>query len=575
VQITDESAELSFFISDSGIGIAADKQAELFRPFTQADASTTRKFGGTGLGLAISERLVEMMGGRISLQSEEGVGSTFSFSITLARQRSESAAQPDLRDLNVFIADDNSIALDALSIAAEGLGWRVSTASTGTQALAALKQQEKPDVIVLDWKMPDHSGLAVAKTYRDTLQSMSPPIILMVTAYSREALMAEPDADTIDGIMTKPVTPSCLYNAVARALKRRQGGSAAHESEPHGGKRLAGIRLLVVDDSDINLDVAQRIFSYEGAEVFSADDGREALDWLRGHVDQIDLVLMDIQMPGMDGYQAAREARQIPGMQNVPIVALTAGAFQTQRDAAYAAGMNAYIAKPFDIDAAVAIIRKACGKNETSTAVEQAPPVAATKMPVAQQRQAIEMARGLGVWREAAVYQQYLRKFVRDYQDVAATLGQAGHAEAQALAHKLKGVSGNLALGLVEEAAVALDSQLALGPPSSAALDNLARAMQTTVAAIQAFAGTLDDPGRGRTALPRDRLIELFHALLSALDSDDIEQIETALAPLVQHLTAKDTEALRAAVEDFDFRGAEQAVLGLLHQYIPVRENEP
>ena len=566
-RIDDTEVTLQFAVTDSGIGIAPEKQAALFRPFIQVDDSTTRHFGGTGLGLAISRRLVEMMGGRIVLRSEEGVGSTFSFAVTLARETPGTSAQAELQRLNVFIADDNAIALNALTFAAEGLGWRAAVTSSGRQALAALKARSNIDVVILDWKMPDLSGLAVAKSYREAREGLGAPILLMATAFSREALLADPDAALIDGVVTKPVTPSCLYNAVARAIQQRQGQSAPPALAGEAGERLAGVRLLVVDDSDINQDVALRIFRYEGAEVLTAGNGQEALDWLQQHDGEVDLVLMDIQMPVMDGYEAARRIRQLPGADKLPIVALTAGAFQSQRDAAQAAGMNDYIAKPFDVDVAVTIIRRLCGKEALPPAFTR--PAIAPPEPV---QGVIAMARGLAIWRETAVYQQYLRKFARDYREVAPRIAHSNVADAKILTHKLKGVAGNLALVGVETAARVLDSQLAAGPPSADAVSDLVQAMDAALAAIDSYAGqeaARADPG---VRLPREQLVELFNSLLTALETDDVDRIESRLKPLVAHLAAVDTAALRAAVEDFDFRGAEQAVLGLMHQYFPIEE---
>jgi PAS domain S-box-containing protein len=577
LRIAEDVVCLKFSISDSGIGIAHDKQAELFRPFTQADASTTRRFGGTGLGLAISRKLVEMMGGKISLMSEPGNGSSFSFSLTLPREASARYAHPEMAGLNVFIADDNRIALDALSVAATGLAWRVKTASSGAEALDALKQHKDLDVVILDWKMPDHSGLTVARAYYESLRGEAPPIILMATAYSREALLEEQDIALIDGVIIKPVTSSCLYNAVARALKQRQGGTVA-EHIP-SGNRLSGLHILVVDDSDINRDVAQRIFSYEGAEVYLAENGQEALDWLRGHADSVDLVLMDIQMPVMDGYEAARRIRQQPEWKDLPIVALTAGAFKTQRDAAREAGMNDYIAKPFDIDEAVARIQHVCG---LAAVAPDSPAVAATepasarvgRVPGLPASSALQAARGLEIWREAEVYKRYLRKFARDYLFIAQQIAQSDTTTAKSLTHKLKGVAGNLALSGVEKAARVLDEKLAADVDSAQAKLDLTQEMAHAISAIKAYAGEEDSSSESRPAIPKGELAELFNALLEALDSDDIEQIETAMLPLIEHLDAVTLSGIKAAVEDFDFRGAEQAVLGLVHRLFPEEERE-
>jgi len=563
----EETVRLSFAITDSGIGIAAEQQTELFRPFTQADASTTRRFGGTGLGLAISRQLVDLMGGSIRLRSAPGVGSCFSFELVLPRERETRYAPPELAGLSVFIADDNDIALEALRVAAGGLDWRAQTASSGSEAMEILRKNADFDVVILDWKMPDHSGLDVAKDYYQSLQGKIRPIVLMVTAYARETLLEEPDIALVDGVIVKPVTPSVLYNAVAHAVRMRQGVGGGSETLS-ARQRLDGVRLLVVDDSDINRDVAERIFRYEGAEVYLACDGQQALDWLDAHPAGVDLVLMDIQMPVMDGFEASRRIRQLPQWRELPIVALTAGVFKTHSDAARAAGMDDYIAKPFDIDLAVDRIRHACGldiEDRGSRPVPAHEPGAAT----------LNIALGLEIWREEAVYQQYLRKFARDYQTIVQQISACDADAARQLAHKLKGVAGNLALSEVEDAARHINDALSNGGETAPALAGLAQALTLALAAIRRYAGD-DDPGEEWLPVVSSAVLaERFDILLAALDSDDIDRIEAALQPLAEQLGSAVSSGLRSAVEDFDFRRAEHLVLGLALRLLPPSEVKP
>ncbi|VEB41258.1 Sensory/regulatory protein RpfC [Chromobacterium violaceum] len=373
-----------------------------------------------------------------------------------------------MADLNVLIADDNPIARETLGVTASELGWKVRSVESGRLAvekvMAMLDGDQAVDVVVLDWKMPDMDGLAAAQAIRQACRGKRMPIILMATAYSREVLQAEPAAELVTEVLNKPVTPSGLYNAVARALRPQ----AAPPPQTQHGNRLQGLRLLVVDDSDINREVAQRIFEDEGASVALANDGKEALDWLGLHGGEVDIVLMDVQMPVMDGYEATRAIRATPALAHLPVVALTAGAFQAQQDAAREAGMSDYIAKPFDVEIAIGQLRRLAGRQSAAPAgsgpIQAAAPA---DLP------GLAISRGLQIWRDPEVYRQYLRKFARDYGDCASTMRLAGKVVAQALAHKLRGAAGNLALDEVSSRAADVESRLQAGNDAGPALDAL------------------------------------------------------------------------------------------------------
>ncbi|WP_158300913.1 response regulator [Chromobacterium sp. ATCC 53434] len=560
-----QQTTLRFSVIDSGIGIPRDKQQELFEPFTQADASTTRRFGGTGLGLAISRRLVALMGGEIGLISTPGHGSEFWFTLTFPREPNGRLSVPEMAGLNVLIADDNPIAREALHITARELGWRVATVESGRQALQqvleALGGQTSVDVVILDWKMPDMDGLEAAHAIRQACDGRHMPIILMATAYSREKLLAEPSADLITEVLNKPVTPSNLYNSVARSLRLRQGEAPVMPTGP--GSRLEGLRLLVVDDSDINREVAQRIFEGEGARVSLAGDGKQALVWLAANYRDVDIVLMDVQMPVMDGYQATREIRATPELSHLPVVALTAGAFQTQQDAARAAGMTDYIAKPFDVEMAISQLRTLSGRNGRQEApAPMAEP--AGQAPLQRDLPGLAVSHGLEIWRDETVYRQYLRKFARDYSDSAATMRLAGKVIAQSLAHKLKGAAGNLALNEVSAAAGEVDQLLQEDEDATAAIDALQAALTQTLSSISRYAPAPRDaePPAAKEA-DKDTLGPLLLKALAAFNADDPAAVEPVLQALEPLLLADQLSPLQSAVENFDFRGGEAAIRAL------------
>ena len=302
-----EQLLLCFSVRDTGIGITDHQLQNIFTAFTQADNTISRRFGGFGLGLTISAQLVRLLGGELQTNSRVGQGSEFRFALPLKLDRNAEDSKANLVDLRLLVVDDSSAARDALALTVQRLGWQADEAASGPAAIVQIQrqadQQNLYDVLLLDWKMPGMDGLDTAKYIRETLLDKSPrlqrpPIVLMVTAHDYDELRYAPGMEKIDGVLNKPVTPSSLYNAIIKVLYRRSGSTAlTHQAQ----QRIPGVRLLLVDDSEINREVAQHILEAEGAVVSLANNGQEALDWLYAHSGAVDIVLMDMQMPVMDG----------------------------------------------------------------------------------------------------------------------------------------------------------------------------------------------------------------------------------------------------------------------------------
>lgn len=576
----EKSAKLRFSVKDSGIGIPLEKQAQIFAAFAQADISTTRRFGGTGLGLTICRHLVTKMGGEIGVISEPGKGSEFWFTIPFELSTNTQYATPDMATLDVLIVDDSEVARENLSLTAQSVGWNPTKAESGEAALQKIHHKRKTNstfnVLLVDWKMPGMDGLEVATTVRSTFKDDAAPIVLMVTAFSRDELLKQPDIGAIDGILNKPVTSSTLYNTVAEVLRNKgQSNIGNRHAEPiPKGKRLLGLNILVVDDSEINREVAMRILNADGAKVHLANDGKAAIDWLRENPTSVDVVLMDVQMPVMDGYEATRFLRTLPEFTYLPIIALTAGAFKSQQDAAQNAGMNAFVAKPFNVEELMACIQKLTHhqaephaentQNDSPSPNQLLTNNSTTDLP------GIAVTKGLSVWNDVAAYRKFLRKFALDYADASKQLrdyyAHKNYAEANALAHKLKGAAGTMALPDIAACADALEIAAADSNHSDL-LNNLQSALDTALHSIALFAAEENPaPPSTNATLSKQQTSAIFIELMQALDTDTPDKANQLIDDLAVAFPIQTLTPLRNCIDAFDFRGAENVVRTLATQ---------
>lgn len=374
---------LRFEIRDTGIGIAQDKLETIFEGFTQAEASTTRRFGGTGLGLAISRKLVRLMGGELGVESERGIGSRFHFSVdfevvTGAHGHADAAPLPRPESQKALVVDDNESARESMREMLHSLGWQVDVADSGRKGLDAIEAARATGqtygVVFLDWRMPGMDGWETSQQIRAGRDGASEPLIVMVTAHGRELLSERSAEETaaLDGFLMKPVTVSMLLDAVAGVQASSTGATTV--SVLPDSRRLDGMRILIVEDNPANQQVADELLSAEGAEVSIASGGTIALQLLAGEPTRYDAVLMDIQMPDMDGYTATRRIRAMHGFDRLPVIAMTANVQPSDREASFAAGMDDHVGKPFDLDDLVARLRHwtAVGPGESVQAAQTA-----------------------------------------------------------------------------------------------------------------------------------------------------------------------------------------------------------
>lgn len=361
--LADNKATLRFSVTDTGIGMAPEQMSKLFQAFTQADSSTTRRFGGTGLGLSISRRIVEMMGGEIGVTSELGKGSTFFFTVALDLQDAPNRRPaPPLESLSarrVLVVDDSYSSREILRQELEYLGLRPGLAADGEEAVRELvraaKEEMPYDLVLMDWKMPGKNGIEVVRQLRDCRELPYVPTIIMVTAYGREEIMEEAQAESINYFLIKPVSPSLLQHAIQDVFGQRSASETRENlaQEFMIPPRFRGRRVLLAEDNEVNQLVAKELLESSGLEVDIAPDGRKALQM--AEAEQYAMVFMDIHMPTMDGIEATRQLRQDERYARIPIIALTADSMVGDKERSLAAGMNDHLAKPIDPERLIAV----------------------------------------------------------------------------------------------------------------------------------------------------------------------------------------------------------------------------
>ena len=466
----DDTAVLRFSVKDSGIGLSDEQQKKLFNAFTQADTSTTRKYGGTGLGLSISKRLAELMGGSVGVEGEQGVGSTFYFTITCKVLKThvpnKLIVPQEINDLRVLIVDDNEVARDILGEYISDFNFRVTTVNNGREAISEFlltngETEDPYDLVLLDYKMPDLNGIEVAREFKK-LESHNQPKIILVTAYGREDILNEAEGDIFDGYLLKPVMESILFDTIMQVFGHENSiTSRAKSSKSISTELLNSIRgasILLAEDNEINQQVAVELLETEGFLVDVADNGKIACEKIDKKT--YDLVFMDIQMPVMDGLEATGEIRGIPANKDLPIVAMTADAMTGIEEKVKEAGMNDYITKPIDLGQLWNCLSLWVKPGERELPEGYVVKDKTDNIEIFPAITGIDTEAGLyRVGNNAKLYRNLLKKFVEDYSDVTKKIDELSIngkiEEAVREAHSVKGVSANLG-------AVDLQNQMAV-----------------------------------------------------------------------------------------------------------------
>ena len=578
----DPNSQLvDFSVSDTGIGMDADQIERLFQAFEQADASTTRKYGGTGLGLAISKQLTELMGGHVSVESTPGKGSTFRFSARLGKgvaiQRPR-LLQSDLRGRRVLIIDDNPHARAVLANMLTNMTLVADEAASGAEAVSMVQQAAQAgagyEIAFIDWQMPGMNGIDTGRHILDLQELDSPPHLVMVTAYGREEVLKQAEECGFENVLIKPVTSSILFDTTVVAL-----GADREQPEPVPAgpsfdiDRMRGARILLVEDNEINQEVA--IGQLEDAEAFVdlAENGEIALRMIRDN--DYDAVLMDMQMPVMDGVEATRVIRKDPRFGTLPIIAMTANAMAADRVLCLEAGMNDHIAKPIDPDQLFGVllrwIKRPDGDGKT-------PPGARPRRAEGATRDheltvpGIDVAAGLKrTGGNRRRYESLLRKFAEQQAGagaaIRAALANGDAATAERTAHSLKGAAATLGANALSEAAVRAEAAVKSGQSDGESVRALCLALDRVLANVWAAlpengAGNGDGRAAGDPASVREPLIRLKR-LLETNDGEAADFIIDAKSHLTGVLTPAEIKALADQVGSFDFDAALKSLSGI------------
>jgi hemerythrin-like metal-binding protein/PAS domain S-box-containing protein len=577
---------LRFEIHDSGIGMNAEQLQRLFKPFEQADASTTRRFGGTGLGLVLSRHMVELMGGKIGVESQPEQGSLFWFEIPLQLAEELDATPPpllqSLRGKQVLIIDDHSADREILCELLQELGLQAKAADSGPAGLQKIQEADQTgspfDLILLDGRMPEMDGLETAFQIQK-LPLNHAPSYLMITAYREQFSPEALKAAGIHSILAKPVTPSQLQDALQEALHQAKKTPQAFSHVNTQQEKTLSLRqrttVLLVEDNLINQEVALELLKLVGLEVTVANDGQEAVKLAKEQ--SFDLALMDIQMPIMDGLQATREIRKLPGWAEIPILAMTANAFKEDREICLAAGMNDHVAKPVDPQNLYAsLIRwlpkqiEIAARQITPPTTERIKPENQTLLKALEQIPNLNLQVGLhNVLGNALRYWQLLQQFQARYAQAATEMKtcfqQGDYTNLRQKAHALKGVAGVLGISGLQQLAAEIERHARQEDPAGdtflqlEALDTELNEFLRHLQAIDILAPANESPPE-LDKMTLAKILTELEGLLSSYDTSANTLFEKNYLAL-KHCFGEKMQHLGQALEAFDYEAALQTLL--------------
>jgi signal transduction histidine kinase/CheY-like chemotaxis protein len=596
IEKSNDKVTLQFSMRDTGIGMSEQQQAKLFQAFSQADTSTTRKYGGTGLGLTICKRLVNMMGGEIGVESEPGEGTSFSFTVNfgLGKDTVERSfvPVPDLKHLKVLVVDDNATSRNILQDILESFSFEVYLSASGQEAIEEIERADKDEpfrLVVMDWKMPGMDGLEASNRIKTHKELNNIPSIILVTAYGKEGLMRQADKIGLNGFLLKPVSSSMLFDSVMHAMgkgkKDQSVISREKDKQPEEFKAIAGAKVLLVEDNEINQQVAQEILQGAGLIVTVVNDGQEGVNAAMQH--PYDVILMDIQMPVMDGYTASREIRNLKSeIRNVPIIAMTAHAMAGDENKSLEAGMNGHVTKPIDPDQLFSTLQKWIKPSEKRVQVQQPEvpvehPESDQAVPEEEELPAsllgFDLTDGLKrLQGNKRLYRKLLLNFATDYceaaNDIRTALDAKDFEQTHSLVHNLKGLAGNLAATELQAAAVNLE-KLVKGvekkaPPAkelNLKFSDLKNALNQTLESAQSLGASAEEnvcklSGEEIAAIPAELGQDIAKRIRDAAEMGDVTTLNAIAAEIKTHSDScvPLSKQIIQMAEDFDLDGIQK-----------------
>ncbi|NEX15057.1 MAG: hypothetical protein C1943_00095 [Halochromatium sp.] len=458
----DGRYELLFQVRDTGVGIPAALQEGVFEAFKQADGSTTRQYGGTGLGLAICKRIIALMQGRIWLRSTPGQGTTFLFTAMFDAVPSEVRQPPQLpssaQPVRVMIVEGNPYLLDVTERMLTGFGCRVEGLANGEAAMARCRDRGAApiDVALIDVDLPGVDGIKVATALKEASTAAA---VVMLRPGGREGRFEDGDRLSVDRWLSKPLKQSQLFDTMMELLGTLPAPSSSMQRAKPSESEFADVKVLLAEDNAINQRVAVEILKRAGIAVETAENGTIAVE--RAATGGYDLILMDVQMPELDGLAATEAIRKQIGDRDTPIIAMTAHAMQGDRERCLEAGMDDYVSKPIDREALIATIKRHLRPRRTPQ-TDRAADHAGTLMDDPELDKALDVSEGVArVGGDLDLYRTILRMYCDDYRDFCLGLRQlvslGEYEKARIKAHDLKGASGNVSATRVYQLALALE----------------------------------------------------------------------------------------------------------------------
>jgi PAS domain S-box-containing protein len=584
-----DRVKLKFAVRDSGIGMTPEQVAHLFQAFSQADSSTTRKYGGTGLGLSISKRLVEMMGGNIWVESDYGHGSTFCFTswfgigTALKKQR---GLIPGLAAARVLVVDDNAAAREILRDMLTQFLIRTECVSSGDDALRELLAADPQDpygLVLLDWQMPGTDGLETSRIIKGGSGLRNVPKIIIITPFGGEEIRLQAEEMGIEGFLQKPVTPSVLLDTLMNLLSTagKEKIPVAVEKAEHAVPLASGLRVLLVEDNEVNQQIATELLESEGAKVALASNGAEAVRVLT-EGDQpppFDVVFMDLQMPEMDGFTATRLVRAQPHLQKVPIIAMTAHVMADEAQRCLEAGMNDHVGKPIDPEALLATLARWTRKQPREAVNLASRSTGAGDEIVLPELAGVDVAAGLK--RTAGnkrLYRDLLAQFPARHEFTGSGIKEALESgdrnQAERLAHSLKGVTGNLGINQIFVLAGTLESAIRDSQASTKGLiAELTSALDRQIRIIRAalLASAVDETTRfGSRPADREQVLTAIARLRERLEASaaDAPRVFAEVSEILRGtVAARRLDALGTSVKAFDFDAALSGLEEIFEEY--------